>query len=664
MKYVELHARSAFSFLRGASLPEELMQSAAALGLGGVTLCDRDGVYGAPRLHMAASDLKERKGIEVSARVGAELTMEDGSVLPVLVATRTGYQNLCRLLTRAKLRGTKKQSAVRWDELPEFAEGLIALTGDEEGAIVKYVEAEDFGGARAIAEKLVAAFGRNNVAVELQRHLVRGEEARVEALGDLASALGLPAVATGGVLYAVPSQREVLDVFTCTRHHTHLDRAGRLLDRNAERFLRRGDEMTALFADRPEAIANAVRIADRLEFSLENLGYEFPRFHNLGAEEMDELLRKQTYEGLRRRYRKITPEICKTVDKELALIKSLGFSGYFLIVWDIVEHCRRNDILVQGRGSAANSVVCYALGITACDPIECKLLFERFLSLPVEGQTKISWPDIDLDLPSGDRRESVIQEVYKRYGEHGAAMTANVITYRGKSAMREIGKALNFPPEMLDRFSDLYANGDFPQTLDFREQMRMAGLPPENGRVAAALRLRQRIHGLPRHLGQHSGGMIICQGALSSVMPLERASMPGRVVAQWDKDDCDDLGIIKVDLLGLGMMSVMQDSFALMKARRQDDYDFYTLPQGDTKTYDMLGEADTIGLFQVESRAQMATLPRLRPREFYDIAIQIAIIRPGPIEGGMVHPFLARRMGREKIDYFGVEPGSELGREL
>ncbi len=686
MKYVELHARSAFSFLRGSSLPEHLMQAAAALDLGGIALCDRDGVHGAPRLH---GEAREQGGM--AARVGAELTMEDGSVLPVLVATREGYRNLCRLITRAKLRDPepgkngrrrapffeetrgnrrsgslpgKRDCAVRWGELAEFAKGLIALTGDEEGAVVRGVDAEDFAGARAAAERLVAAFGRENVAVEMQRHLGRGEEARVEALGDLAAALRLPAVATGGVLYAAPSQREVLDVFTCARHHTHLDAAGRRLDRNAERFLRSGEEMAGLFADRPEAIANAGRIAERLEFSLENLGYEFPRFRNLGDAEMNALLRERSYAGLRGRYPEITPQIRGTIEKELALIGELGFAGYFLIVWDIVEHCRQQGILVQGRGSAANSVVCYALGITACDPVACRLLFERFLAPPVEGQTKVSWPDIDLDLPSGERRESVIQEVYRRYGEHGAAMTANVITYRGRSAMREIGKALNFPPEMLSRFSDLYANGDFPATLDFREQMRMAGLPPENGRVAAALRLRQRIHGLPRHLGQHSGGMIICQDALSSVVPLERASMPGRVVAQWDKEDCDDLGIIKVDLLGLGMMAVMQDCFALMRARRRDDYDFYTLPPDDERTYDMLGEADTVGLFQVESRAQMATLPRLKPRNFYDIAIQIAIIRPGPIEGGMVHPYLARRMDREKVDYFGVEPESELGREL
>lgn len=657
MTFFELHARSAFSFLRGASLPEHLVRTAAERGLDGIALCDRDGVYGAPRLFGEAN----RQGLK--ARVGAELTMEGGSVLPVLAATREGYQNLCRLITRAKLRGTKAESAVRWNELVEFAPGLVALTGDEEGDIVRRIDAEDFSGARATAERLVAAFGRENVAVEMQRSLARGEEARLDALDELAQTLGLRTVATGGVLYDVPARREVLDVFTCARHHTHLDAAGRLLSANDRRHMKSGLEMAALFADRPQALENTRRIADRLEFSLENLGYRFPRFRDLGDGGMIELLRQRSYEGARRIYRGITPPVRDLLEKELRLIGELGFAGYFLIVGDIVDFCRENEILVQGRGSAANSVVCYALGITACDPLKYKLLFERFMAPPVPGQEK-SWPDIDLDLPSGDRRERVIQEVYKRYGEHGAAMTANVITFRGKSAMREIGKALNFPPEMLDRFSKLYANGDFPHTLALRDQIAGAGVPMGSPRVEAAIRLYERMRGLPRHLGQHSGGMIICQDALSSIVPLERASMPGRVVAQWDKNDCDDLGIIKVDLLGLGMMSVMQDAFATMRERHGEDYDFYTLPADDIPTYKILQEADTIGLFQVESRAQMATLPRLQPRNFYDIAIQIAIIRPGPIQGGMVHPYLARRMGKEPVDYFGVEKGSAVEAEL
>jgi len=659
MRYVELHARSAFSFLRGAAQPENLVDVAAQRGLDTIALCDRDGVYGAPRLHGRA------KEHGISARVGAELTMEDGSVVPVLVANRTGYQNLCRLITRAKLRGTKKESAVRWDELGEFAEGLLALTGDEDGAVVRSIDEEDFATARNVVERLVAAFGRENVFVELQRNLVRGEERRIDALADLAEAMHLPVVATGGVCYAEPSQRRVLDVFTCARHHTHLDAAGRLLSCNDRRHLKSGAEMIALFADRPEAVANTARVADRLEFSLEKLGYEFPRYRGMSHEQMNAMLRRQTWWSAMRRYRgKVSGKVRRKLNEELELIARLGFSGYFLIVWDIVEYCRRQGILVQGRGSAANSAVCFCLGITACDPMKYELLFERFLAPPLPGQERPSWPDIDLDLPSGDRREQVIQEVYQRYGEHGAAMTANVITFRGRSAMREVGKALNFPPEILSRFSDLYANGDFPESLPLGEQIAQAGISRRNPRWRAALELCQQIYGLPRHLGQHSGGMIICQNALRSVVPLERASMPGRVVAQWDKNDCEDLGIIKVDLLGLGMMAVMQDAFALAGERRRDTYDFYNLPANDPKTYAMLGEADTIGLFQVESRAQMATLPRLQPKNFYDIAIQIAIIRPGPIQGGMVHPYLARRMGREGVEYFGVDPESEIGRKL
>jgi error-prone DNA polymerase len=337
------------------------------------------------------------------------------------------------------------------------------------------------------------------------------------------------------------------------------------------------------------------------------------------------------------------------LEYELGLIARLGFSGYFLIVWDLVNFCTAEGILVQGRGSAANSAVCYSLGITACDPIACRLLFERFLS---EGRK--SWPDIDLDLPSGDRRERVIQEVYRRYGPDGAAMTANVITFRGRSAMREIGKALNFPPDVLDRFSRLFSGGDFPHTLGLDAQLKQAGIPIEHPRAAAAVALYQRIYGLPRHLGQHSGGMIICQGLLTGIVPLENASMPGRVVAQWDKDDCEDLGIIKVDLLGLGMMAAMQDALELCQSRGRP-VDLATIPKDDAATYDLLCAADTVGTFQVESRAQMATLPRMQPRCFYDVVVEVAIIRPGPIQGDMLHPFLARRAGREPVSYYGDE---------
>ncbi len=650
--YVELHARSAFSFLRGASQPEDLAETAAQLGLPALALCDRDGVYGSARLHAAAREVGMR------AIVGAELTMDDGSVLPVLVASRNGYQNLCRLITRAKLRGTKHHAPVRWDELAEFAHGLVALTGDEEGATRRCLQRDDFAAARTHVERLVSAFGKGNVFVEVQRHLRRGEVLLNDRLFSLADTLGLRALATNGVLYATPEERAVLDVFTCAREHTHLDAAGRRVALNDERHLKSAARMSRLFADRPDALANTVRLAERLEFTLENLGYEFPRYTVPDGETMDSFLRARTMEGARTRFPALTPKVLCQLDFELDLIARLKFSGYFLIVWDLVKFCRESDILVQGRGSAANSAVCFALGITACDPVASNLLFERFLS---EGRT--SWPDIDLDLPSGDRRERVIQEVYRRYAPNGAAMTANVITFRGRSAMREIGKALDFPPETLDRFSHLFASGDFPHTLNLEAQLSRAGTSLEHPRTQAAIRLYEQIYGLPRHLGQHSGGMIICQGQLDSVVPLENASMPGRVVAQWDKDDCEDLGIIKVDLLGLGMMAAVQDARELCAARGRP-FDLATIPKDDAATYDLMCAADTVGTFQVESRAQMATLPRMQPREFYDVVVEVAIIRPGPIQGGMLHPYLARRTGKEPVKYVDDRLKGVLARTL
>src|SRR5437879_3064168 len=365
---------------------------------------------------------------------------------------------------------------------------------------------------------------------------------------------------------------------------------------------------------------------------------------------MDSSLRTIVWFGAQQRYAAIKPKVKRQIEEELILITKLGFPGYFLIVWDIVNFCREHNIMVQGRGSAANSAVCYCLGITPVDPVENHLVFERFLN-----ESRKGWPDIDLDLPSGDRREAVIQEIYRRYGKHGAAMTANVISYRGRSAAREIGKALNFSPSIIDRFSHLFANGDFPHTLDLQSQIEQAGLPKSHPRMPAFIRLYQAIYGLPRHLGQHSGGMIICQNKLSSFVPLENASMPGRVVAQWDKDECEDLGIVKVDLLGLGMMSVMQDALELCRQRERPDrpgLDLAHIPKDDEKTFEIMQHADTIGVFQIESRAQMATLPRMKPKCFYDVVIEVAIIRPGPIQGDMVHPYLNRRAGKEPVTYF------------
>jgi error-prone DNA polymerase len=649
MSYCELHCCSAFSFLRGGSFPEQLAEVAAELEMPVIALLDRNGVYGAQRFSVAAREHGVRPII------GAELSMDDSSILPVLVENRTGYKNLCELLTQAHLRSEKGKCAVRWDELPKFAEGLVALFNVS--LINCRASVSDADHSRRFTEtpyKLIATltdtFGHENVFVELQRHFIRGEERINRELIDLACAHRLLLVATNGVQYAKPYGREVLDVFTCIREHTHLDAAGKLLTQNAERHLKSDREMRAIFADLPEAIENTSRLAERLTFSLENIGYEFPEYPVPIEHSMDSFLRTIVWFGAQQRYAAISPKVKRQIEEELALISKLGFPGYFLIVWDIVNFCREHNIMVQGRGSAANSAVCYCLGITPVDPVENHLVFERFLN-----ESRKGWPDIDLDLPSGDRREAVIQEVYRRYGRHGAAMTANVITYRGRSAAREIGKALNFSPSIIDRFSHLFASGDFPHTMELEAQIEAAGLPKHHPRMPAFIRLYRAIYGLPRHLGQHSGGMIICQNKLSSFVPLENASMPGRVVAQWDKDDCEDLGIVKVDLLGLGMMSVMQDAFELCRQRERPDrlgLDLAHIPKDDEKTFDIMQHADTIGVFQIESRAQMATLPRMKPKCFYDVVIEVAIIRPGPIQGDMVHPYLARRAGKERVTYF------------
>src|SRR5947199_1186711 len=682
MSYIELHANSAFSFLRGASFPEQLVQVAAELEMPALALLDRNGVYGSQRFSVAGREQKVRPII------GAELTMEDGSVLSVLVASRLGYANLCSLLTQAHLRSeVKGECAVKWDELPEFAQGLVALFGNSAlddllgSARVSRVgesvplsrslkrsfrrDAEtntrDACATRSSEDRtqcLIDAFGRENVYVEIQRHFLRGEDRVNRVLVDLASKFRLALIATNGVQYAKPYGRQVLDVFTCIREHTHLDLAGKLLTQNAERHLKSDAEMRAIFRDLPDAITNTERLADRLQFSLENIGYEFPEYPVPDGHTMNSFLRTIVLFGAQQRYESITKKVKRQLEEELALIARLGFSGYFLIVWDIVNFCRENNMMVQGRGSAANSAVCFCLGITPVDPVSNHLVFERFLN-----ESRKGWPDIDLDLPSGDRRERVIQEVYRRYGKHGAAMTANVITYRGRSAAREIGKALNFSPSTLDRFSHLFANGDFPHTLELEAQIEQAGLPKAHPRMPAFVGLYHAIYGLPRHLGQHSGGMIICQNKLSWFVPLENASMPGRVVAQWDKDDCEDLGIVKVDLLGLGMMSVMQDAFELCRERGRP-LDLAHIPKDDEKTFELMQKADTIGVFQIESRAQMATLPRMKPECFYDVVIEVAIIRPGPIQGDMVHPYLARRAGREPRTYFDPRLEPVLGRTL
>jgi len=658
MPYVELHARSAFSFLEGASVPEELIAAGLELEMPAMALLDRDGVYGAPRFHLSA----KRNGIK--AHIGAEISVQKPGArgacsVPVLVRNRTGYQNLCRLITLMKLRVPKHakpgEAVVTSDELAAHAKGLICLTGSFDGPIATAIhprDPENTAKAQSEIDWLLELFGKKNVYAELQRHLDREEEARNHLVIELARRNQLPLLATNGVSYATRSRREVSDVFTCIRNHVRLETAGRLLAQNSERYLKSGAMMETLFADLPEAISNTAELSSRLKFTLEDLGYEFPKYPVPRGETMISFLRKRTEEGARGRYtgthgmptyERARPQL----ERELALIEKLKLEGYFLIVWDIVRFCNRHGILVQGRGSAANSAVCYSLGITAVDPIGMDLLFERFLS-----EERGEWPDIDLDLPSGDKREQAIQYVYERYGKLGAAMTANVITYRGRSAAREVGKALDFDEDTLSRLSALVHTWEWKDPNDSSErQFRDAGLDIRQPRIKKFFQLYQLVQDLPRHLGQHSGGMVICQGALDSIVPLEPAAMPGRVVVQWDKEDCADLGLIKVDLLGLGMMAVLEDSIKLISDSYGEEVDLAHLPQNDPAVYEALQKADTIGMFQVESRAQMSCLPRLRPANFYDIVVQVAIIRPGPIVGNMVHPYLKRRQGREPATY-------------
>jgi error-prone DNA polymerase len=547
-----------------------------------------------------------------------------------------------------KMRAPKGEGALTLDELDGHARGLVALAGRELLGFQKY-------GVGGLIDPLVGIFGRGSVFVELQRHLLRDEDVENRLLVDLASTFHVPVLATNGVRFADPRERPLFDVLTCIRHKTTLAAAGRMLAPNSERYLKPPEEMARLFRDLPAALASSEALAERLEYTMADLGYRFPDYPVPPGETHSSFLRKLTDLGARERYRPYHDRARAQIARELDLIERLDLAGYFLIVWDIVNFCRHNDILVQGRGSAANSAVCYSLGITAVDPVGMELLFERFLS-----EERGEWPDIDLDLPSGDRRERVIQHVYEKYGRLGAAMTANVITYRGKSAARDVGKTLGIDAAQVDRLAKVMSQFEFVDPADtLRKRMVDAGCDLDHPTFRWFAELWTRMQDLPRHLGQHSGGMVVCQGQLDSVVPLENASMPGRVVLQWDKDDCADMGLVKVDLLGLGMMAVLQDAITLVnqpglepEARSPKPLvDLAHLPPDDPAVYKMLQEADTIGVFQVESRAQMATLPRLHPERFYDLVVEVAIIRPGPIVGNMVHPYLNRRAGREPVAY-------------
>ena len=716
--YAELRVASAFSFLNGSSLPEDLVARAAALDLSAMALVDTNGLSGAPRFWKAA------KAAGVKALVGAEVAIaphpalignrskrisefsskgrrddargsraaadaressalahspfeeipnrRDKSHLPgplglvppplpagvsyprltLLAENQRGYRNLCSLLTAAAAGKPKGQAAATWEEVAAHAEGLHVLTGGEESVVTRALTSRDAGGFDAARRELdrLAALFPGRVYVELERHFLREEEHVNRALLDLAGAARLPVLATNGARYAERKDKDLFDALTCIRHHTHLDAAGTKLHAGRERHLKSAADMEALFADLPGVLEKSAELAGRLSFTLADLGYRFPAYPLPPGETPSSFLRHVTWEGARARFRPLTGKAQAQIQRELDLIAKLDLAGYFLIVWDIVNFCKKEHILVQGRGSAANSAVCYALSITAVDPVKMELLFERFLS-----EERGEWPDIDLDLPSGDPREKVIQHVYKTYGADGAAMTANVITYRDRSAAREMAKALGFSPEQVDSIAKHLGTWSFGEyrdgAADLAKEMAAAGFDPAHPRVAHFGKLFMRVQSLPRHLGQHSGGMVVAMGRLSEVVPLEPAAMEGRVVIQWDKDDCADLGIVKVDLLGLGMLGAIEKMLPVIKEHEGVDVDLAHLPAGDPKVYEMLNAADTIGLFQVESRAQMASLPRHAPKVFYDIVVQVAIIRPGPIVGGMVHPFFDRRQGKAPVEY-------------
>jgi len=679
MSFYELHARSAFSFLASGSEPEALVNRAAALGVDGVALLDRDTVSGAVRFHFEA----KRAGIKPI--VGAEITLENSppceggvsegrggslvrtgsgsdrlnsppfkggvvrdpqarrSVLPLIPVSLKGYQNLCKLITTIKLRNKKGEHFATRADIEEHSDDLLCLTGGADGFLHQSIRngtgLEDIAWLNYVFEK--------RLYVELQRHYLESEEYLNQQLLAYAYKLRIPFFASNGAYYADEHDRELFDVFTCIKNHCTIDEAGLLLSENSERFLKSKAQMLALFEDFPEAVEATNEIAARIDFSMDELKYSFPSYDVPSGETMDSFLRAQAEKGARERYGKIEGDVREKLDKELALIKFKKLAGYFLVVWDITQFCKTQNILSQGRGSAANSIVCYSLGITAVDPIKANLLFERFLS-----ENSDQYPDIDIDLPSGDDREAVIQHVYQKYGERGAGMTANQICYRGRSAMRDVGKVFGFDPGALTELNKLRASYETFSGEELQASLKEQGFDLKDSyRLKKFSEIYSRILDYPRHLGQHSGGMVVSLGRLDGIVPLEPATMENRNIIQWDKDDCENLGLVKIDLLGLGMMAVLRDTITLIDEHHGEQLGLYKIPQDDPAVYKALQEADTIGMFQVESRAQIAFLPRSKPTEFYDIVVQVAIIRPGPIAGNMLSSYLKRREGTEKIDY-------------
>ena len=663
--FAELHAHSSFSFLDGASSPEELTEEAVRLGLEGLTLTDHDGLYGIVRFAEAAEAHGLATGFgaelaldvplpstraerDIAARVG--VADPPGTHLLVLARDPVGYAALSRTIGTAHLRGGAKGRPVYdIDELSAAASGhCLVLTGCRKGAVRRAMDTDGLDAARRALAELVERFGRDNVAVELIHELDPLADERYEALAELAAEQHLPLVATTAAHYHGPPRRPLATALAAVRARRSLDEIDGWLAAWAGQHLRSGKEMAARFARWPDAVHNAVRLQKEIAFPLQLIAPDLPPFPCPDGHTEMSYLRHLTYEGAARRF-KGKPHEAKAYDiieHELAIIEELNFPGYFLVVWDIARFCRSKGILCQGRGSAANSAVCYALEITAVDAVYYGLMFERFLA-PERGEP----PDIDIDIES-DRREEAIQYVYDLHGRERAAQVANVITYRPKSAVRDVAKALGYSPGQQDVWSKEIEQGYYwsytpshPSAGSTAEELVDADVP----RTVVAL--AAELQNAPRHLGIHSGGMVMCDRPVIEICPVEWGRMPGRTVLQWDKDDCAQIGLVKFDLLGLGMLSALQYCFELITKHHGITYDLATLPQEQECVYDMLCAADSIGVFQVESRAQMATLPRLKPRCFYDLAVEVALIRPGPIQGDSVHPYIRRRNGSEPITY-------------
>src|SRR5664279_5122319 len=608
MRYLEFATASNFSFLRGASHPEELMVQAAHLGLDGLGLCDRNTVSGVVRAHLA----RREQNLPLRYHPGARLIFADGT--PDILAyprDRAGWGRLTRLLTLGNLRGIKGECILHLDDLKAHVWGLelVAMGGK----------------AALLAQLRDAAPGRVRLAAAM---LYRGRDrAGLARLKTLARETQVPLIAVNDVHFHHPDRRALADVLACIREKTTIERAGRKLSANAERFLKSPQEMARLFRDAPEAIEETLALSEALTFSLDELRYEYPDETIEGFSNAQDALRHLTYEGAVKRYPQGLPDkVRATVEHELALIAQLGYAPYFLTVYDIVRFARSQKILCQGRGSAANSAVCFCLGVTEVDPDRADLLFERFIS-PERREP----PDIDVDFEH-ERREEVIQYIYGKYGRERAGIAATVISYRGRSAIREVGKAFGLSEDTIGALSSsIWGSGG-----DGKADLTRAGLDPASRRVKQISALAREIVGFPRHLSQHVGGFVITRSRLDEVMPIGNGAMPDRTFVEWDKDDLDALGILKIDVLGLGMLSCLRKALDLVEQRYGEKLTLATIPAEDPAVYRMLQRADSLGVFQVESRAQMTMLPRLKPKNFYDLVIEVAIVRPGPIQGDMV----------------------------